>query len=114
VLRQAQQRQEREDAKQTPVVAEKLIKKITNHQPVSLQVSQTLRNIVKHYPSIDIVALKAEQALIYWVWLLCRHLDVQGQGWLEIQDLREQQTNTKSKFRLFSYCLNLGFSCHCY
>jgi len=102
-LRQSQQRKEREEAKRKPLVAEKLVKKTTNHQPTQLPAPQTPRNTVKHYPSIGIAALKAEQAPIYRVWLMCRYLDVQGRGWHEIEDVRDQLTDTESRLRLFTW-----------
>ena len=58
---------------------------------------------VKHYPSIGIAALRNEQAAIYRVWLMCRYLDVQGRGWLPVQDVRKQLTGKESKLRLFSW-----------
>ena len=58
---------------------------------------------IKHYPSIGIAALMEEQAAIYRVWLMCRYLDVDGRGWLHVQDIREQLTGKESKLRLFSW-----------
>jgi len=58
---------------------------------------------VKHYPSIGIAALKTEQATLYRVWLMCRYLDMNGRGWLPVQDVREQLTGKESKLRLFCW-----------
>jgi hypothetical protein len=58
---------------------------------------------IKHYPSIGIAALKAEQAAIYRVWLMCRYLDVAGRGWLPVQDVRVQLSGKESKLRLFCW-----------
>lgn len=58
---------------------------------------------VKHYPSIGIAALKEEQAAIYRVWLMCRYLDVDGRGWLPVQDVRKQLTGKESKLRLYCW-----------
>lgn len=58
---------------------------------------------IKHYPSIGIAALKEEKAAIYRVWLMFRYLDVQGRGWLSVQDVRKQLTGKESKLRLFSW-----------
>ena len=58
---------------------------------------------IKHYPSIGIAALKEEQASIYRVWLMCRYLDRDGRGWLDVQDVQEQLTDTESKLRLFTW-----------
>jgi len=58
---------------------------------------------VKHYPSIGIAALKEDQSAIYRVWLMCRYLDVNGRGWLPVQEVREQLTGKKSKLRLFCW-----------
>lgn len=44
------------------------------------------------YPSITTAILKSEQAAAGRIWLLCRHLDHDGQGWLTVQQLREQLT----------------------
>jgi hypothetical protein len=102
-LRKSQQRQKREETKHKPLVANHLIKKTTNHPPVRSPASQTLRNTVKHYPSIGIAALKAEQVAIYRVWLMCRYLDVQGRGCLPVRDVREHLTRKESKLRLFCW-----------
>jgi hypothetical protein len=58
---------------------------------------------IKHYPSLGIASLREEQAAIYRVWLMCRYLDVDGRGWLPVQDLREQLTGKESKLRLFCW-----------
>ena len=61
------------------------------------------KSTIKHYPSIGIAALKEERAAIYRVWLMCRYLDQDGRGWLTVQDVREQLTDTDSKLRLFTW-----------
>ena len=61
------------------------------------------KKTVKHYPTIGIAALKEEQSAIYRVWLICRYLDRDGRGWLAVQDVREQLTNTEAKLRLFTW-----------
>ncbi|MCL4267864.1 MAG: hypothetical protein KJ069_32155 [Anaerolineae bacterium] len=63
----------------------------------------TDRDTIKHYPTLGIAALQEEQAPIYRVWLLCRYLDKQGQGWLPVSDLRHRLTKKESKLRLFGY-----------
>jgi len=58
---------------------------------------------VRHYAFIGTAALQAEQAALYRVWLLCRYLDAQGQGWLSVSDIRQQLTGKVSKLRLFGW-----------
>ncbi len=58
---------------------------------------------IRHYPSIGLAALQAEQVAPYRVWLLCRHLDEQGQGWLPVSEVCQQLTGKGSKLRLFGW-----------
>ncbi len=55
------------------------------------------------YPDIGLAALAAGQAAVYRVWLMCRHLDAAGQGWLEPAHIREQLAGEGSRWRLFSW-----------
>jgi hypothetical protein len=47
--------------------------------------------------------LKEEQAATYRVWLMCRHLDSSGRGWLDIQTIRQHLTVKESERRLFGW-----------
>jgi len=77
---------------------------VSNQDKVGTQLRLSLDgDTVKHYPSIGIAALKEEQATIYRAWLMCRYLDVNGRGWLPVQDVRKQLTDKESKLRLFCW-----------
>lgn len=58
---------------------------------------------IKHYPDIGLAALDRTEAAIYRVWLLCRHLDVYGRGWLEVRQVRDALTKKQSKLRIFGW-----------
>jgi hypothetical protein len=57
------------------------------------------KTTVKAYPSILNALLKQEQAAAGRVWLLCRHLDVDGRGWIDVTDLRQALTKRKAEER---------------
>ena len=84
--------------KQTPTHVETL------HQPtVQKTAPPNIPNRVKHYPSIGIQAIHQKQVPHYQVWLSCRLLDVQGQGWLTLKEIRFQLTDGDSPLRLFGW-----------
>ena len=51
-------------------------------------------------PSLLVGMLKQEVAAIGRIYLLCRHLDADGRGWLSIAALREQLTAKESPLRV--------------
>jgi hypothetical protein len=55
------------------------------------------KTTVKAYPSILNALLKQEQAAAGRVWLLCRHLDSDGRGWIDVTDLRRALTKRKAE-----------------
>ena len=55
---------------------------------------------VKLFPDIALGMLRQEQVAPGRVWLLLRHLDSEGRGWLRIDIIREQLTHKDSALRL--------------
>jgi hypothetical protein len=55
---------------------------------------------VKHHPDLGIAALNATEGAIYRVWLLCRHLDKNGRGWLPVKELRQAFTKKTSTHKI--------------
>jgi hypothetical protein len=55
---------------------------------------------VKLYPDIALGMLQAGQAGAGRIWLLLRHLDVDGQGWLALDVVRQQLTGRHSATRV--------------
>ncbi len=55
---------------------------------------------VRHYPTLGVAALEAEQVPHYRVWLLCHHLDMAGRGWLEVDHVRQLLTGQDSVMRV--------------
>ncbi len=52
------------------------------------------------HPSLLAAILKQEQTAVGRVWLLARHVDIQGRGWLSIDELRQQLTGKTSPRRI--------------
>lgn len=52
------------------------------------------------YPSLALGMLREKKTTIGRIWLLARHLDQQGRGWLAVDDLRETLTGKTSEFRV--------------
>ena len=52
------------------------------------------------HPSLLAAILKQEQTAVGRVWLLTRHVDTQGRGWLPIDELRQQLTDKTSSRRI--------------
>lgn len=66
--------------------------------------SQTRKTIVlqtcKLYPDIALGMLRREQATTGRIWLLLRHIDNEGRGWLSFEETREKLTRKKSELRV--------------
>ena len=100
-VRQSQQQQERIKTKHERFPAGQAAKQSSSRRRTQPSDSKPQGCTVKHYPSIGLAALKTEQTSIYRVWLLCRYLDAQGRGWLDIQEVRQQVTETDSNRQNF-------------
>lgn len=55
---------------------------------------------VKVYPDVALGMLRSELAAAGRIWLLLRHIDTQGQGWLLDQDARQSLTRRRSPLRV--------------
>jgi hypothetical protein len=55
---------------------------------------------VKIYPNLALGMLQEGQAAAGRIWLLLRHLDAQGQGWLRLNQVKETLTGKDSEFRV--------------
>lgn len=55
---------------------------------------------VKVYPSLALAMLRTELAAPGRVYWLLKHLDAQGRGWLDVDEVRMQLTNKKSPLRI--------------
>ena len=66
----------------------------------SAALSVDLSQSVKVYPDIALAMLRQEQAAAGRLWLLLRHLDVDGRGVLRVVILRETLTKSKTRYRL--------------
>jgi len=55
---------------------------------------------IKLFPDIALGMLRQEQAPAGRIWLLLRHIDAQGSGWVPIEVAREQLTRKDSKLRV--------------
>ena len=64
---------------------------------------QSAQTTIKAHPTLLTALLKAELAAVGRVWLLSRHLDADGRGWLDVNVLRvhlTQQPNDSAKNHL--------------
>jgi len=66
----------------------------------SKALSVDLSQSVKVYPDIALAMLRQEQAAAGRLWLLLRHLDVDGRGVIRVVILRETLTKSKTRHRL--------------
>jgi hypothetical protein len=55
---------------------------------------------IKLYPSIAVAMLDKSMEAPGRIWLLLKHLDSEGKGWLWLDDVREQLTRKKSSTRV--------------
>ena len=62
--------------------------------------SVDLSKFVKIYPDIALAMLRQEQTAAGRLWLLLRHLDVNGRGVLRVVNLRETLTKSKTRHHL--------------
>ena len=75
-------------------------KKIEN-APKSPPIKTT--NTVAVYPSLLLAMLKQDQAAAGRVYLLLRHLDTAGRGWLPVEEIREQLTRKGSPLKMMGW-----------
>ncbi len=52
------------------------------------------------YPDLALAMLREEQTAVGRVWLLMRHVDEDGRGWLSIEEVREKLARNGSPFRI--------------
>jgi hypothetical protein len=57
---------------------------------------------IKSYPDLNLAAVKAGEAALYRVWLLARHYDAAGQGWVATAVFKRALTGPKSAWRVCS------------
>lgn len=73
-----------------------IISKTEQRKALSVDLSQS----VKVYPDIALAMLRQEQAAAGRLWLLLRHLDVDGRGVLRVVNLKKTLTKSKTPHRL--------------
>lgn len=56
--------------------------------------------IIKMYPDIALALLRNKLAASGRIWLLLRHLDIKGQGWIDVETARAQLTSKDSGLRV--------------
>ena len=55
---------------------------------------------IRAHPSILTALLREEMVATGRLWLLCRHLDQQGRGWVAVDELRTELTASSGRLRL--------------
>ncbi len=85
---------------QTSNPANKQTNRPTN-QPANKPTSKPAnQQLCKIYPDVALGMLRSEQTAAGRIWLLLRHLDTQGQGWLDYQAVRQPLTRRRSPQRV--------------
>ncbi len=97
VLRQRQSPKEDNQAEWTPTFS---VESSSSIEGGDLQNRPTAGQTVKLYPDIALGMLRQEKAAAGRIWLLLRHLDGNGRGWIEIDAAREQLTRKGSPWRV--------------
>ncbi len=76
-------------------------------QPISLDILPDApcvvtqkRTTIRVQPTLLAAMLREEMAAIGRIWLLCRHLDAQGRGWLDVTEVRTALTDKASPLRV--------------
>ncbi len=99
VLRQHQS-SEKEPTDWTP---SRFIEKTAVPRPTELSskaTPSTTNQTIKLYPDIALGMLRQEKAAAGRIWLLMRHLDRDGRGWIEVNAAREQLSQKGSPWRV--------------
>lgn len=68
-------------------------------QPVTTNLSTT-RNKIKLHPDLALAMLRQGQAAAGRIWLLLRHMDPQGKGWIEVSAARQALTANTGSLRV--------------
>ncbi len=75
-------------------------------QPIALEIIPDTpsvvaeRTTIRVQPTLLVAMLREELAAIGRIWLLCRHLDSQGRGWIAVEKLRATLTAKFSALRV--------------
>jgi hypothetical protein len=69
-------------------------------QPATNMVGKVATGEIRMYPDLLLGMLRGEQVAAGRVWLLCRHLDSSGRGWLDLAAIRVQLTGQDSAMRI--------------
>jgi hypothetical protein len=72
-------------------------------QPTSIDVKQppsSSSSLIKLYPDIGLGMLRRERAASGRIWLLLRHGDVNGRGWIYVADAQKMLTDKESAWRV--------------
>ncbi len=72
----------------------------TDVESAEKQPSSPSTDTLRIYPDLLLGMLREEQVAIGRIWLLCRHLDSDGRGWLDLAFLRDQLTGKSSPLRV--------------
>ena len=81
------------------MVSAQLVDPPTNRQIRNSQTNKPADDC-KLYPDIALGMLRQEQAAAGRIWLLLRHIDNEGRGWLTFEETREKLTRKKSDLRV--------------
>ncbi len=68
--------------------------------PPTNQPPAPARTTLVAHPSLLLALLRTQQAPVARIWLLCRHLDTAGRGWLPVETLRRALTDRQAPLYL--------------
>lgn len=71
--------------------------------PARVEAEKPTAVTLKNHPLLGLATLKAKLTAVYRVWLICRHLDRAGRGWLDVSDVKQATTTKESDLYLFNY-----------
>ena len=72
-----------------------------NAEPSPAEPSQDpVAETVRLYPDVGLAILREDQAAAGRIWLLLRHLDRDGRGWISLSQARKQLTGRRSPLRV--------------
>ena len=73
---------------------------VTTPEPLLQETPRQLPTTVAVYPELTTAFLKHELSATGRIWLLLRHIDVDGRGWVNVDEARQQLTSKEATLRV--------------
>ena len=85
------------------VVQQELFADLANLPAPQTQSTESQQEVIKVYPSLLKAMFHMELAAIGRIWFMLRYLDIDGRGWLSVEDVKLELTDKASELRIVGW-----------